>query len=351
MSSFAVRFSSVVLVATCLALSACGSDSASAPVVTPVTAQVTVDASTSYGYLRLGTTSQVVSPADPSTSAAWDLGLFATNVVVNGGAVGPGGVTAYCVCQNATLPNAALSGLTAASELPAFEGVVAAQIPADASFSSDQLTPAIAGWFSGTGASATAVPARAWLLRKGTTTVTLGKFRVTAIASASAANAGQVTFEYALQSTVGGAFGASQTAAVDLRGGPVYYDLTAGAATTATGTWDLRITGFEIRANGGVSGTGSVSALVDNGMPYASITATYAATAPSTVFKKDAYSGVFVSQPWYKYNITGTDNQIWPTFNVYLVKRGTDIYKVQLTSYYGVTGTSRQISVRYARLR
>ncbi len=186
------------------------------------------------------------------------------------------------------------------------------------------------------GASATAKADRAWLLRSGTATVTLGKFRVTALANATATSAGQVTFEYALQSTAGGTFGPSQTRTVDVRSGPVYFDLTAGAPTTASGTWDLRFSGFEIRANGG---------------PYASITAAYAATAPAQVFKKDAYSGVFVSKPWYRYNITGTDNQIWPTYNVYLVKRGSETYKVQLTSYYGTTGTSRQITIRYARLQ
>lgn len=340
-----------VVAAAAVALAACGSDSATNPVITPVTAELTVDAATNYAYVRLGSTATTVSPSDPATSDAWDLGFFATNVIVNGGAVGPGGVTAYCMCQNASLTDAALAGLTASSELADFEAVTTAQVPAAGMFTSDTLTPAIGGWFTGTGASAAAKADRAWLLRSGTTTVTLGKFRVTSLANASATNAGQVTFEYALQSTPGGTFGTSQTKTVDVRNGPVYFDLTSGTTTSASGTWDLRFSGFEIRSNGGVSGAGSVSALVDNGTPYASITAAYAATAPAQVFKRDAYSGVFVSQPWYRYNITGTDNQIWPTYNVYLVKRGTETYKVQLTSYYGTTGTSRQITIRYARLQ
>lgn len=100
-----------------------------------------------------------------------------------------------------------------------------------------------------------------------------------------------------------------------------------------------------------MSGSGSLTALVDVGTAYVDITAPYTATAPANVFKRDAYAGVFVSQPWYKYNVTGTDNQIWPTYNVYLVKRGTEVYKVQLTSYYGVTGAARQVTIRYARLK
>ncbi|MEP7383137.1 MAG: HmuY family protein [Gemmatimonadota bacterium] len=340
-----------LVVVVTLALAACGSDAATAPTITPVTAQLTVDGSTDFAYVHLGATATTVTPGDAATSAAWDLGFFATNVIVNGGAVGPGGVTAYCLCQNASVSDAALAGMTASSELAGFEAVTSAQVPAADAFTSDTLTPAIAGWFSGSGASSTAATGRAWLLRKGTTTVTLGKFRVTALANASATSAGQVTFEYALQATAGGDFAPSQSRTVDVRSGPVYFDLSAGTTTTAGGSWDVRFSGFEIRANGGVSGTGSMSALVDNGTPYASITAAYAATAPAQVFKKDAYSGVFVSKPWYRYNITGTDNQIWPTYNVYLVKRGDEIYKVQLTSYYGTTGTSRQITIRYARLQ
>ncbi|MEO7965038.1 MAG: HmuY family protein [Gemmatimonadaceae bacterium] len=333
-------------------VAACSSDSTAPSNNTPTTAELTADASAGYSYVKLGTPSQVVTVSDPSTSSAWDLGFFATNVVVNGGAVGPGGVSAYCVCQNAALANLALKDLTASSQLAAFEGVTATSIPADGSFSSDELLPAINGWYSGTaGSAAAAVPTRTWLLRRGATTSTLGKFRVTSLASASTANAGQVTFEYALQPAAGADFGAVKTATVDLRNGPAYFDLTAGAASTAAGTWDILLNGWTIRSNGGVSGSGSVTALVDNSTPFAQISAAYAGGAPPSVFKKDAYAGVFVTQPWYKYNITGTDNQIWPTYNVYLVKRGTDVFKVQLTGYYGPTGNARQIAVRYAKLR
>ena len=64
----------------------------------------------------------------------------------------------------------------------------------------------------------------------------------------------------------------------------------------------------------------------------------------------DSFGGVFVTSPWYRYNITGTDNQIWPNFNVYLIKDGDAVYKVQIISYYGPTGTSRQITLRTSRV-
>jgi HmuY protein len=136
-----------------------------------------------------------------------------------------------------------------------------------------------------------------------------------------------------------------------VRNGPVYFDLTSGAVSSAAAGWDLRFSGWEIRSNGGVSGNGSVSAVPDNATAFAQIDAAYALTAPPVAYRSDEYSGVFAAKPWYRYNITGTDNQIWPTFDVYLVARGSEVYKVQLTGYYGVTGTSRQVTLRYARLR
>jgi hypothetical protein len=86
-------------------------------------------------------------------------------------------------------------------------------------------------------------------------------------------------------------------------------------------------------------------------MPFAQISSQYAAFAPAVAYRSDSYGGVFVSSPWYKYNITGTDNQIWPNFNVYLIRRGDDVFKVQITSYYNASGTSRQITLRSVQLQ
>lgn len=348
MSSSIVR----VLAACTLApvLAACGSDDTTAPPIVPNTATISVDASQSFAYIKLGETAQKVTVADAASSTAWDLGFLATTVTSNGGSAGPGGVTIHCLCANANATDAQIQGFTAENQLAAFEGVTAAQIPGDGSFAGDSLAPAIAGWFTGSGAQATANTGRTWILRRGSPTATLGKLHVTSIRNASAQNAGQVGFEFALQPAPGAAFGAVVQDTVDVRNGPVYYDLASGTETTVTGAWDLRFSGFEIRSNGGVSGSGSVQAVPDNTTPFATIDAAYAATAPLVAYRRDAFSGVFTSKPWYKYNITGTDNQIWPTFNVYLVKRGSEVYKVQLISYYATDGTSRQITVRYARL-
>jgi hypothetical protein len=174
--------------------------------------------------------------------------------------------------------------------------------------------------------------------------------RITGVQQASATNAGQVTFEYAIQPAAGAAFGAPQTRTVDVRNGAVFFDLTSGATSTAA-NWDLRFDGWNVRTNGGVSGAGTIGAIPETSRSFETIDAAYAGTAPAQAYRRDAFGGVFVDKPWYRYNITGTDNQIWPTFNVYFVKRGNEVYKIQLISYYGPAGESRVITMRYARLR
>ena len=67
------------------------------------------------------------------------------------------------------------------------------------------------------------------------------------------------------------------------------------------------------------------------------------AALPAQAYSSDAFGGVFAGSPWYRYNIDASaPNHIHPTFNVYLVKRGADVYKVQLIGYYGPAGESRR---------
>jgi hypothetical protein len=178
----------------------------------------------------------------------------------------------------------------------------------------------------------------------------VGKFHVTQINGATATAPGTVTFEYVLQSSPGAAFGATQTATVTVGDTPVYFDFTTGAVSSAS-AWDIQFDGFTIRLNSGVSGSGTVRGLNTGASSFASIDAAFASSAPAVAFRSDAFGGVFAKKPWYRYNITGTDNQIWPTFNVYLISVGSSVYRIQLISYYDTAGTARQITLRYSRIR
>jgi hypothetical protein len=173
------------------------------------------------------------------------------------------------------------------------------------------------------------------------------KLHVTGIADADPDHAGSVTFEFALQPSAGAPFEPTRSATVDLAAGAVHFDLESASVVSANDDWDLLFDGYDIRVNGGVSGSGSAGASLA-GEPFDAITD--AGDLTSSHYRGDAFGGVFDETPWYRYNLEG-NHQIWPTYDVYLIRRGESVYKVQLTSYYGPTGDSRQITFRYARLR
>ncbi|HEY8483010.1 MAG TPA: HmuY family protein [Longimicrobiales bacterium] len=308
---------------------------------------LTVDASQGWTFVDLGEPARVVQIADPTTSPDWDIAFSATAVMLNGGAAGPGGVVGHCICQNASATNAQLQAMTPESELADFEAVTAAQIPTDDSdWQSDALVPAISDWYRYDFQTHRVSPAsdKVWLIRAAEG-VAYAKFRVVGIEGASQANAGKVTFEFAVQAAKGAPMGAAQTATVDLSsGGKVYFDLVKGAVSDAS-DWDLVFEGYTIRVNGGVSGSGQAGAVA---MTASFDEITDASQVPS--YPGDAYGGVFDSHRWYRYNITGSDHQVWPTYDVYLIKRGTEVYKLQITSYYGPAGEARRVTFRYARL-
>jgi hypothetical protein len=309
---------------------------------------LTVPAEQGWAYVVLGETASVVPVASPGTSASWDLAFFATGVMLNGGAAGPGGVEGYCLCQNASLTEAQVKALTAAGEVGAFRSVAAAQLPAGAeAWKSEALLPAVSGWFSYNPVSHTvgAAAGRSWVFRAADGTVH-GKLRVARIEGAGRTNAGRVTLEYALQPQRGAAMGEVRSLEVDVPADQkVYVSLTGGAVSTAT-EWDLMLEGFDIRLNGGSSGSGKAGAVLAN-QPFEAIAT--ADDVPPAVFKADAFGGVFDAHRWYFYDMT--THQVWPTYNVYLVRKGADVYKVQIIGYYNTQGKDRHITIRYARVR
>ena len=328
------------------AVAACSDDDVAGPTpLDPSTAQATIG-SEPAAFVTLAGGPTAVTVTDPATSTAWDLTLSTLNVNTNGAA----GVRVHCLCANETASNAALQAMTPANQLAAFDAVTAASIPADDAFSPDVFAPAISGWSTGVGVAAVANPDRLIVVRRGTSSLTFVKVRVTAVTAPPATGFGSVTIEYAAQPTPGAAFDAVQTATL-LPG--VTFEFATGTAGTAT-SWDIKLDGLNLVLNSGVTGTGStvgISLAGNPGLNFTTLTAATAATIQPTTFRRDGAVSVFGSRPWYKYNITGTDLQVWPTFNVYLVKRGTQVWKVQLTNYYSTTGEPRNITIRSARLQ
>ena len=331
-----------------LALAACDSDRITDPPAPTDDRTITIDASSGWAFIALGDQARKVTVDDPATSTEWDMAFFATSVMLNGGDAGPGGVVAYCVCENADLTDQQVGELTAEDALAAFEAVTADHIPTDASaWETDALVPALQGWYTYDFQTHTVTPkpSRVWKLRLANGQ-SYAKLHVTGIEGATQASMGRVTIEYAVQPAKGAAMGEPQTATVEVPAGAhVYFSLTRGEVSDAS-DWDLLFEGWTIRLNGGVSGGGAAGAVVVD-EPFDGITD---ASDMGTLYQADRYGGAFAAHPWYRYNITGTDHQIWPTYDVYLVKRGSTVYKVQLISYYDQSGKSRQVTMRYARL-
>lgn len=334
---------SLLAVASILALSACATDDVISPIQLQEEGSMTVIATSSWQFVSLADSSLVTPTPSANASTAWDIAFLGTNVTLNGGDAGPGGVTAACLCQNADATNEQVLAMTAESEFADFDTLTA--VPTGLSFSSDVLTPAIVGWFGGTGASATADTAKTWLVRLNDST-SFAALRVKAIVGPTATHAGAVTLEYRLQATVDAALGAPQEITVDAgAAGGTRVDLNAGATTTDDASWDLHVQGFTIRVNGGISGSGKGGAAT-SATAFADLTT---AVTNASAYRIDTYAGVFGTQRYYRYNILG-DHKISPTFDVYFVRRGADTYKLQVIGYYSTTGTARHITFRWAKL-
>ncbi|HEY4218667.1 MAG TPA: HmuY family protein [Gemmatimonadaceae bacterium] len=349
------RLSLVVLSLAALAACSSSDDTSTGPSSADATLQV--NASTSTAYVALGAPANLVSVGDPTTSTAWDLAFTGTpTVAVNGGASGPGTTKAYCLCANSSLSPAQVEALTAAGGTTAFDAVTAGSIPADSLFTADAASQAISDWYDyNTTTHAVTPSANVWGIRLASSGG-YAKFHVIALPTPGQSNAGPVTIQWAVQSSATGALGADQQAVVDLSSGSkVYVNLSTGATSaSATSTWDIALQGYTISVNGGSSGSGSVGvvALVPSTFytSYAAITSipVGATGIPSTAFTTDGAGGAFLSAAPYRYD--GNSHQVYPTYDVYLVKHGTSVYKVQITSYYNTGGVFGYLTLRYTKI-
>lgn len=316
----------------------------------PETGLITLDVSQEPVHLRLGDSAQVVHASDPSSSTDWDVALHEFSVRLNGGDSSAGDVSGHCICQNEGLSDEEVQALTAEDELEAFEAVAESSIPPSSAFEYDDLIPSITEWYSGSaGSGAAADSSQFWILRRGSSSPIYSKVRVVGLEDGTTASPGLLTIEYATQPSAGESMGSPTLQDLDLRTGPVYFSMSEGVVTEDDG-WDLLFDGWRIQVNGGVSGTGDVSAVSAAGQSFEEIDAAFAASVPAFVFDSDRIGGVFDSHPWYRYNLTGTDHQVWPVYDIYLIRRGDQTYKVQFISYYDESGSSGQVTLRYARV-
>jgi hypothetical protein len=110
--------------------------------------------------------------------------------------------------------------------------------------------------------------------------------------------------------------------------GPVYVDLDAPAVVTASDAWELEIDNLDVFTNGGASGSGSSKAFgpldavqfIADGVP---------SDIPFMI--EDEPGGAFFD--WYEYD--GGTHALYSRYHVIGVRRGEELFKVQVLGYYG----------------
>jgi hypothetical protein len=284
-----------------------------------------------------------------SRTADWDIALRRYEVRLNGGVTGTKGVLGYSVGNNASATNAQVLAFTVDNTRAAFDNVREAQIPPDASFQSDRLVENATGYLNLAGAP-TANATAYWKLR--TASGGFALVRVTAISLSPQFALQSVTFESRVQS--GATLGVAQTLTVPITGAPVSVSISGNQVTaTPNGcNWDLRINPqtFGITVNsacnagtypGPASPTFAAATTASDAAQYAGYLSGLTGPIPNSIDAADAP---------FRYNLEGS-NRLSPTFNVYLVKSGTRVYKLQLVNYYNAAGASGWPTLRYARIK
>jgi hypothetical protein len=118
------------LVAT---LGACANSEITGP-IPGVSGMMTLNAAQAWQYFSLDQGTPVAPDGPATTSDDWDLGFFTTSVVTNGGDAGPGEVSAYCVCQNASATSAQILAMTPESEAADYDAITLSDVPPATSF-------------------------------------------------------------------------------------------------------------------------------------------------------------------------------------------------------------------------
>lgn len=341
----------LLLLVPAMVLAACEGDSAGPP-DSPRTGEISLNASsqTGFAYLRFEGDS-AVAVVSPASDAEWDLAFRRYTVRLNGGVGGSKGVVGFNLAGNAAADTAEILAFTAANQLPAFVAIAATDIPSAGSFTSEGLGPDFASWFRFDPISngLVANPQAAWKLQR----AGAGGYALVRVARmvATQTTLDSVTFEWRLADQ-NGDLGSAAQLTVGTTGGLNAVDLGTGTAVAATGCgWDVsaEVT-FLVSVSGGC-GTGTFPLDASESFP----TVTRADDAPAYGAFLARVSGPIpssfsVATAPFLYDLAG-DQRLSPTFNIYLIKVGTAVYKVQLTGYYSDTGASGYPTVRYARIR
>jgi hypothetical protein len=282
----------------------------------------------------------------PRTSA-WDIAFRRYEVRLNGGVTAAGTATAYALGNARSATSAQVLALTAENTLAAFDSVRAAQIPADSLFTTDRLVASPTAFLTFAGSPA-ANTAAYWKVR--TSTGSYALMRVSAAAN-NGTTLTSVTIETRAQGAT--ALGAATSINVPLASAPVAVSLATGAVVTPSGcNWDVQVNpvAFTMSVNaactvgtspGPASPTFTTATAANDAPQYAAFLAGLSGPIPNSITDPGAP---------FRYNLAGT-MRLHPTFNTFLVRSGSRVYKLQVIDYYNASGASGYPTIRSARIQ
>lgn len=339
-----------------IALGGCESDGTgpNPPLNVVGTTELDASSATQFVYFDLAA-GTVIQVADPGTSSAWDLAVRRYEMRLNGGAMGPKGVSGHNLANNASATAQQVLAFTPENQLPAFQAIGEPSIPAVGAFVEEGLAENPLGWLS-FGATGPVANGRAWKLRR-TTGGGHAAFRTSALtlsgSNPQTAQLATVTIQWRYQPP-GGTLGAEQQVTLSAGSPNPALDLATGTPGPAQGCgWDIRANpDFSLTVNSAcnvgtfpLDASQEFNALTQAGdaLQYGAFLAGLSGAVPFAT-SLDNPLGPFL------YNLA-SDNRLSPTFNTYLIKVGDAVYKAQLTGYYSATGSSGYPTLRFARVR
>jgi hypothetical protein len=278
----------------------------------------------------------------------WDVALRRYEVRLNGGVSGTKDVRGYSMGNHQAATNYEVLAFTVSGTLAEFDTVREAQIPHDTAFRSDRLIENTFGFLNLAGVP-TANAAMHWKVRTADGGYAL--FRVTNIALNPQTFAlTSITIESRIQT--GTTLDAPRTATIAVTG-PTNISIVNNGAVTASGcNWDVAVDpqSLEMTVNAGcnvgtypcpASPTFANTTAANDGSQYAAFLAGLTGAIPNSITN--------ASSP-FRYNLEGT-NRLHPSFNIYLIRTGAQVFKLQFVNYYGAAGESGHPTIRYARIR
>jgi len=329
------------------------------------------DPAKKYTYFNLDTAQVVeLSDADAAVNGAWHIAFKRTSIKLNGGVSGPGAVKGAIADARDDFYDAmtgdpdvpVFTNATANSELAAFNTVTSTE---GLSFAEDRNIPYIKGdgtrngWWLYSGPPdhiISANPDQWWLIRSAAANSYV-KFHVTNIVQASR----DITLTLFIQGVADDAFSTTAipwTAAIGATGGSKCFDIDTAMEVDCSMTgWDIKaeVAGqaWNIRTNGGVSGSGSGSAFGpfdDTGITgYVSGTTSPGGASIKAMYGQDSAGGLFADNTWYAYNVLSQSPPVlWSNYRVYAIDTGTNFHKLQILGYYDQAGVSGNYTFRHA---